>query len=135
MSITSAAVEKLLTAPTTSELSCAGARIIADFRLLALCARAGRDPVLELVHRNSCLTTAKAFIDLADTIGASWPENVTVARPCCPVVTHDEATIANMIDAARAGNREGFSAQIAGFVRHDRHDRLFERAAIYAALL
>tara|TARA_E500000305_G_scaffold22969_1_gene17338 strand:+ start:125 stop:532 length:408 start_codon:yes stop_codon:yes gene_type:complete len=135
MSTASATVAQLMATPMTADLSFTGARIVADFRLLALCAKARRDPVLELLQRNACLTTAKAFLDLADTIGACWPENVTVARPCCPVVTPDEATIANMVDAARAGERERFSGQIDGFVRADRHDRLYARATVYASLI
>jgi len=109
--------------------------MISSFRLLALCAKAGRDPLLELTHRYACLTTAKAFLDFADAIGACWPENVTVARPCCPVLTPDEATIVSMVDAARSGRREGFDAAIDGFVRRERHDRLYVRATAYAALV
>ncbi len=128
-------IENLKAPPATADLSFAGARMVASFRLLALCSKAGRDPLLELTHRHSCLTTAKAFLDLADAIGACWPENVLVARPCCPVLTHDEVTIAAMVDAARAGDRTGFGAQIDGFVRREQHERLYACATAYAALL
>lgn len=135
MTTRTATIEALIVPQATNALSFAGSRMVASFRLLALCAKAGRDPLLELVHRYSCLTTAKAFLDLADAIGASWPENVVVARPCCPVLTPDEMTFARMIDAARAGKRDGFDRQIEGLVRRDLHERLYIAATQYAALV
>jgi hypothetical protein len=124
-----AILEQLRCPPPVQDLSYAGLRTVSAIRLLAICGKAGRDPLLELTQRFGRITTAKAFIAFADQVGSFWPGDVQVMRPCARLLSPDEATLAQMADAALAGDREGFRRVLSGFVRADRHDRLYDRAA------
>ena len=115
--------------------SCLAIRAIVGIRLLAICSRSGTEALPMLTQRLASVTAAKAFIAFADLVGTSWPENFNVMRPCCRVVSPDEATLAQMVDAAASGNRARFNLTLDGFVRSDRQDALFERAAEAAALI
>jgi hypothetical protein len=67
-------------------------------------------------------------------MAASWPENVHVSRFCCCHLTHDEATIGAMLDAVGEGDRDGFIGSLAGLVRPDRIERLWDGAlALFSA--
>ncbi len=57
-----------------------------------------------------------------------------VNRPCCLAMTPDESTLAALSRAAFNGKREDFSAEVAGFVRADRHEALYN-ATIHAVAL
>lgn len=124
-----ATIELLRRPPGIEDLSCLGYRTISAIRLMAVCGKVERDPVVELTRRFGSVTAAKTFLDFADLAGACWPERVAVMRPCCRILSHDEATLAAMADCAGRGDRAGFEAALAGFVRPDRHERLFASAA------
>lgn len=121
----SAAIAKLANPPILDDLSWPGLRSVVAFRILAICSRAGRDPLTELGRRFRSVPAARAFIELADVIGRYWPENVAVCRPCSRVLSPDEATLSHMVDHARAGDRAAFCAELSGFVRAERHEALF----------
>lgn len=110
-------------------------RAVVALRLIAVASRAGRDPLPLLAQRFASITAAKAFIDFADMAGGYWPENFKVMCPCSRTMTHDELTIALLVDCAAAGQREVFSRVLDGLIRHDRHERLFEQAKAMVALL
>ncbi|MEL6529475.1 MAG: DNA-directed RNA polymerase subunit beta', partial [Pseudomonadota bacterium] len=61
-------------------------------------------------------------------ISAVWPENIHVSRFCCECVTHDEATIGELIDAAELRDQPKFESVIKGLIRPDRVHRLWEGA-------
>ena len=128
-------IDTLRKAPDISCLSYVGIKTVAATRFLAMSNRAGRDGLLELLQRFSCIATAKAFLSFADAVGASWPDNVMVMQPCCKCLSTDEFTLAKMAEAAIAGNREGFSAVLDGFVRKDRHDRLYALATDFVTVM
>jgi hypothetical protein len=114
--------------------SALAARAVVALRVLALCGPADRDPLLELSRRFSSIPAARAFLALADALGAAWPVSVMVMRPCCPELSPDEATLAAMIDAAASADRAALARALAGLVRADRHERLFDAAVEFAAL-
>lgn len=130
-----ATIDRLARTPTRSDLGFTGLAMVSAVRLLALCVKCGRDPVDTHMLQFGCLETARAFLDFADAAGNAWPDRVEVLRPCCMMLSPDEQTLAHMADRAIAGDRAGFSRQIEGYVRADRHDRLFDAAARFAALL
>ena len=109
--------------------------VIGAIRLLAVNSRLGRDPLPDLVQRFVSIEAARAFIAFADRVGTCWPERVQVLRPCCGLLSPDEATIAALVSAAAAGERLAFTRQIEGFVRPDRHDALFDLAVRLVASL
>lgn len=122
-------IERLCRLPGIEDLSYLGYRTVSAIRLMAICGKAERDPLVELTRRFGSVTAAKAFLDFADLAGACWPERLAVMRPCCRIISHDEATLAAMADCAGRGDRTGFEAVLTGFVRPDRHERLFSSAA------
>lgn len=112
--------------PRIEEAGPLAARFVYALRLIALHERARRDPVPELATRLGSVEVAAKALALGQAISVNWPENIYVARFCCPLLSHDEATIAALIDSAAQGDRKGFESAIEGFVRPDRIHRLWE---------
>ena len=128
-------IEKLAAPQMLGELSLLAVQSVLALRLVALCSKAAREPVAELTRRFRSVTAAKAFLALADGIGRYWPEPVAVHPPCCRGLSPDETTLALMVDAARAGDREGFRRALDGIVRTERHEALYGAALDLAAAL
>ena len=95
-------------------------------RLIALCDRAGRDPVCELALRVRSCAAATALVGLSAALVRAWPDALVTGRPCCMAMTPDEATLAGMARAGLAGDRAAFSRTIAGLIRPDRHEPLYD---------
>lgn len=104
------------------------ARFIYSLRLIALHQRARRDPVPELATRLGSIEVAAKSLALSQAITATWPENIHVSRFCCCAMTHDEATIGAIIEAAYARDRASFDASIEGLIRPARIDALWDAA-------
>ena len=111
------------------------AELVVATRLAALFERAGRDPLPDLVRRYGNVEAATAIDGLLRTVTQVWPEAFGVARPCCTRLTPDEATLAALALAARRADHAGFADQIAGFVRADRHEALYQATLHAVALL
>lgn len=104
-------------------------------RLCAVFEAAARDPVPDLARRYHSIEAACAVHGLVATIRQVWPEPFMVSRPCCLRMTPDETTLAAMVRAATAADRARFANAIAGFVRADRHNALYEATLHAVALL
>lgn len=115
------------------ELLPPAARIVMGFRILSICSKLRCDPLSEIAMRLDSITAAKALIHLAETVARCWPEKVCLYRPCAPVLTPDEATIARMVASASSGDRPAFGSLLYGFVRRERHAALFAGCAAAAA--
>ncbi|SMC50818.1 hypothetical protein [Novosphingobium sp. B1] len=115
-------------------LSLKGLHITMAMRICAVFEAAGRDPVPDLAQRYRSIEAACAVHGLVRTIKQVWPEPFMVNRPCCLAMTPDESTLAALSRAAFNGKREDFSAEVAGFVRADRHEALYN-ATIHAVAL
>jgi hypothetical protein len=114
-----------LAAPARVErLGRVAGRFIHALRLIAVYERAGHDPVPELAARLGSVEVAAKALILAQAIAATWPENITVSRFCCRLLSHDEATIGGFVDAAAAGDRRRFEVTLDGLLRPDRAHRL-----------
>lgn len=126
-----------LAAPARAEtLGPIGGHFVHALRLIALHERLGRDPVPELAVRLASVEIAAKSLILAQTIAACWPENIHVSRFCCRLLSHDEVTIAALVDAAAARDRSAFEEALAGLVRPERWHRLWDGAlALVAAEL
>lgn len=121
-------VEALARPSAISALHPVAARFIYSLRLVAAYQRARHDPAPELAQRLGQITIAIKLLQLIDTIGHAWPEPVNVRRFCCCHLSHDEATLGRMMEAAWRGDEEGFSRQVHGLVRSDRIDRMWNDA-------
>lgn len=104
------------------------ARFVCSLRLIALHERAARDPVPELAARLGEVDLATRTLALAQTVASTWPENVHVSRFCCDFLTHDEATIGALIEAAWARDRKAFDQTLEGLIRPERIALLWDGA-------
>ena len=121
-------IAALATPPRLEALGPIGGRFVHALRLIALHERARRDPVPELAVRMGQVEVAAKALFLAQAVSASWPENIHVSRFCCRLLSHDEATIAHMINAAAGCDRRAFAKELADLVRPDRIERLWKHA-------
>lgn len=127
-------IARLAAAPRVEALGPIGARFVHALRLIALHERLGRDPIPELAVRLGSVEIAAKSLIFAQTISASWPENIHVSRFCCRLLSHDEVTIGGLVDAAARRDRAGFEDAVAGLVRPERRHRLWDGAlALIAA--
>jgi hypothetical protein len=123
-----ATIARLAEAPRMANLNPIAARFLHSLRLIAVYQKAQRDPVSELAARLGSIDVAAKSLALSQTICAAWPENISVSRFCCGLLSHDEASIAALVEATTARDRSRFEAEIAGFVRPDRIERLWDAA-------
>ena len=121
-----ATIARLARPPRLAEEDPIAARFIYALRLIAVHDIAGRDPVPELATRLGSVDTAAKALALAQSIKEMWPENIHIARFCCQCMSHDEATIAQMISGATTRDRARFDDALAGLVRLDRIHRLWD---------
>ncbi|MEO0464876.1 MAG: DNA-directed RNA polymerase subunit beta' [Pseudomonadota bacterium] len=119
-------LEQMARPPRLGDLGPIAARFAYALRLIALHDRARRDPVPELAARMGGVEIAAKALVLAQAISSVWPEDILISRFCCQLLTHDEATIGAVIDAACARDRAGFEAQLAGLIRPERVHRLWD---------
>lgn len=125
-------VAALVAPPRVERLGPIAGRFVHALRLIAVHERVGRDPVPELAARLGSVEVAAKALILAQAIAAAWPENIVVSRFCCRLLSHDEATIGAVVDAAAEADRRGFEAALDGLVRADRAHRLWESALALA---
>ncbi|MEM7665288.1 MAG: DNA-directed RNA polymerase subunit beta' [Pseudomonadota bacterium] len=121
-----ATIERLANPPKIEMFGPVAARFVYSLRLIALHDRARRDPVPELAMRLGNIEIAAKALALSQAITSVWPENIQVSRFCCQLMTHDEATIAALIDAAAHRDSTRFEAAVAGLIRPDRIHRLWD---------
>lgn len=126
-------IAALAASPRVDALGPIGARFVHALRLIALHERLGRDPVPELAVRMGSVEIAAKSLILAQTISACWPENIHVSRFCCRLLSHDEVTIGEMVDAAARCDRRGFEDAVSGLVRPERWHRLWDGALALVA--
>jgi len=126
-------IAALAAPPRIDRLGPIGGRFVHALRLIALHERLGRDPVPELAVRLGSVEIAAKALILAQTITASWPENICISRFCCRLMSHDEVTIGAFVDAAARGDRHAFERALEGLIRSDRMPRLWEGALALTA--
>jgi hypothetical protein len=126
-------IAALAASPRIESLGSFAGRFIHALQLIAIHERLGRDPVPELAVRLGGVEVAAKALILAHTIAIVWPENIHVSRFCCRLLSHDEATIGAIVDAAARGDRHGFEAAVTGLIRADRAPRLWEASLALAA--
>lgn len=131
----SALIDNLARPNDVRGLTLKGLHVTMAMRLCALFEASGRDPVPDLARRYRSIEAACAVHGLVLTIKQVWPEPFLVNRPCCLAMTPDETTLAALARAATAARRSAFSDAIAGFVRTERHEALYNATVHAVALL
>ena len=129
-----ATIAALARPPVLHALTAKAQTVVIAIRLCALSAREGADPLSALALQLQNCEAAFAVHELVRTVTRAWPERFAVGRACCQRLSPDEATLAKLIHANAARDRAEFSRAIDGFVRHDRHEALWD-ACTHAVML
>ncbi len=110
-------------------------RLIRAFRVAGLASTQDGDPKLRLVELLGTANAACCFRLLLSGMAHVWPDPLTVFRPCCPRLTHDETALLAMVGHAGSHDRHAFDAAIGEMIGEDARDWLFVTAARLAAAL
>lgn len=129
-----ATIAALARPPALKALTSRAQTVVIAIRLCAMAAREQADPLAAIALQLGNCEAAFAVHELVRTVTRTWPERFVVGRACCQRLSPDEATLADLVEAAAARAREGFNRAIEGFVRHDRHDALWD-ACTHAVVL
>lgn len=106
--------------------SAAAQDLIKAFRLCAHARRERSDPLPALaLHLCNC-ESAYAVGELVGTVVRAWPEAFVVGRACCQRLSPDEVTLSLLADAGQRRDRAAFRDAIAGLVRPERHEALWD---------
>lgn len=108
------------------------ARIAHGLRSWVAIRRSGRCPMEALAGRLGSLRAAAHFQLMLEEIAACWPDPFAVSPSCCACLSHDEATLAEMVRLGRAGDRPGFDRLLCEMLPGDARERLFLSAASVA---
>lgn len=100
-------------------------RLIRAMRIAGLFAVSDSDVHKRLVDVLGDNEAASAFRLLLAGMGHVWPDRLVVFRPCCPQLTHDEASLLAMVHYARANDLRGFDAHFADMIGADERRWLF----------
>ena len=96
-------------------------------------AAAARDCPMRAAHdRLGCGRSARGLHLLLAYIGSCWPEPFAVSAPGSSCLTHDEATLLVMIEAARDHRRPVFDALLCEMLDQDARDRLYDASKALA---
>jgi hypothetical protein len=105
------------------------ARIAFALRQWVMLRQAGRCPMTALAGRLGSLRAAAHMQLMLEEIGAAWPEPFAVSPQCCACLSHDEATLVDMVALAARGDRPGFDRLLADLLPGDERERLFDAGA------
>jgi hypothetical protein len=92
-------------------------------------------PVAAMRAQLGCVRAAAHLHLLLEEVGAAWPEPFSVSPPCCPRLSHDEATLAEMLRLAEYDDRPGFDRLLADLLPGDARDCLFHSARVLSEVV
>ena len=128
-------VGMLAQVPRLDALAADQALAVAGLRLWAVMARMGGCPIKAAEERLGNARAAAHFHLLMEEIAAAWPEPFCVSPPCSPRLSHDEATLAEMVACAARGDRPGFDRLLGDLLPADERERLYLSAHMLARAL
>jgi predicted lipoprotein len=94
-------------------------------RLHVLYAQCGHDPLPDLAVRLRSMRAARAVATLNAAIDRVWPESFAVHRPCCMLMSPDEALLAQVATAAAQGKRAAAMDAMRDYLPALSRERLF----------
>ena len=121
--------------PILTELSREQLHVTMGMRLWALMARMERCAMGALAERFGSMRAAAHFHLLVEEMMAAWPDPFCVSPPCSPRLSHDEATLAEMVQVAACGDRPGFDRLLADLIPASERERLFLSSGVLARAL
>lgn len=123
---------KMLARPRLGDLSADGMRLVLATRLRVACARRGIPALPLIAQRLGCERQALRALHIIEVIGAVWPEKFALSPPCCGLLSHDEALLGALAEAAEEGARAGFDAHARDLLNQDARERLWGELHAFA---
>lgn len=121
--------------PLIGELAARDARIAFSLRHWVIARKQGRCPIAGLAQRLGTAHAAAQMHILLEEVGCAWPEPFCVSPPCCPRLSHDEATLCRMLRYAHRADRAGFDAELRDLIPADTRQRLYASAEQFNAVV
>jgi len=126
------AMAKMLARPRLGGLSSNGMRLVLATRLRVVCARRGVAALPLIAQRLGCKRQALSALHIVEVIGAVWPEKFALSPPCCGMLSHDEALLGALAEAAEEGERAAFDAHARDLLNEDARERLWGELRAFA---
>ncbi|NJS13954.1 MAG: addiction module antidote protein [Sphingopyxis sp.] len=105
------------------------------FRIAGFASGTEHDPQPQLIALLGDAHAVSCFRLLIAGMAHVWPDPLSVFRPCCPCLTHDEASLLAMVTHAGRNDRRAFDRAIGEMIGEDGRDWLFATSARLAAAL
>jgi hypothetical protein len=121
--------------PPLADASPSAHRLVRAMRIVGLASVQDGDPQPRLIELLGSAAAASCFRLLLSGMAHVWPDPLTVFRPCCPRLTHDEAALLAMVHHSDRHDRHAFDAAIGEMIGEDARDWLFVTAARLAAAM
>lgn len=128
-------VQALIRPLTVNRLEPGQHRLISALRLWAVATRLRWCPIRTVTDRLGSARAAAHFRLILEEVGASWPDPFCVSPPCASQLSHDEATLAEMLSLAGRGDRPAFDRLLSDLLPQDERERLFLSFAVFTAVL
>jgi hypothetical protein len=109
-------------------------RLVRALRVAAAASGGTSDPQVRLIELLGSAAAASGFRLLLAGMAHVWPDPLTVFRPCCPHLTHDEQSFLAMVAHAASNDRRAFDRQLGEMITQDARDWLFVTAARFVAV-
>jgi hypothetical protein len=108
------------------------AHMILGLRHAMICRQMGQDPLdaLSVKYRN--VAAAALVVDMAQTALRIWPEKFMILRPCCRVITPDEAAVSAILFCAELGDRDAMQPRVGTLLRQKDCHALFDLCVHFA---
>lgn len=126
---------RALASPSLVSMPPRAHRLVRAFRVAGLASTQDGDAQPRLIDLLGSANAASCFRVLLSGMAHVWPDPLTVFRPCCLRLTHDEAALLAMVGHASRHDRRAFDDAIGEMIAEDARDWLFVTAARLAAAL
>lgn len=110
-------------------------QLVSALRLWAVAARMRWCLVRAVAARLGSLRAAAHLRLIIEEIGTAWPDPFCIAPPCSARLSHDEATVAQMLVLAAHGDRPAFDRLLADLLPGDERERLFLSFSVLSRML
>ena len=122
-------IEKLTARTPLGALSPEGARVIMALRLKIVCDKRGMDPIPPLSTQMGGISGALRMIHVTALVATLWPDPFALSPPCCRTLSHDEAMLGALAEAAYAGDRARFDDESSDMLSEEARDQLWRDLA------
>jgi hypothetical protein len=102
--------------------------VVMATRLSIVFNRVERDPLPDLAVRLRSMSAAQAIESMVRMINDLWPEPFAIHRPCCMMLTPDEALLTQVVTAAARGNRPKAMEAMVDMLPPVAREQLFQQA-------